>query len=323
MLENKILILADERVGTYSQSIALAKESGLDYEIIFLEYNFLKALPNLFFSESLIRLKKTSIEKLSSLNYAPKYIISAGRKTAPIALFLKRKYNFLSKIIQIMRPEISLKKFDFVIVPEHDEPKAPYPKNLILSIGALTKIERNNDQKIYEKFQVQFENFQKPIIALLIGGSTKKTQFLLKSAQELINQVLIIKKNMNATLIIVNSRRTDVKINNFIKKINEENLVFFDYNEIKESNPFGLILNVADFFIISGDSVSMISQCCSTGKSVFIFDDGKISSKKHQKFHKILIERNYAKLFDRNFSELNDFNPQELKELTRISKIIF
>jgi len=323
MLENKILILADERVGTYSQSIALAKESGLDYEIIFLEYNFLKALPNLFFSESLIRLKKTSIEKLSSLNYAPKYIISAGRKTAPIALFLKRKYNFLSKIIQIMRPEISLKKFDFVIVPEHDEPKAPYPKNLILSIGALTKIERNNDQKIYEKFQVQFENFQKPIIALLIGGSTKKTQFLLKSAQELINQVLIIKKNMNATLIIVNSRRTDVKINNFIKKINEENLVFFDYNKIKESNPFGLILNVADFFIISGDSVSMISQCCSTGKSVFIFDDGKISSKKHQKFHKILIERNYAKLFDRNFSELNDFNPQELKELTRISKIIF
>ena len=128
---------------------------------------------------------------------------------------------------------------------------------------------------------------------------------------------------MNATLIIVNSRRTDVKINNFIKKINEENLVFFDYNEIKESNPFGLILNVADFFIISGDSVSMISECCSTGKSVFIFDDGKISSKKHQKFHKILIARNYAKFFDKNFSKLNDFKPQELQEITRISKMIF
>ena len=42
MLENKILILADERIGTYSQAVALAKESGLDYEIIFLEYNFLK-----------------------------------------------------------------------------------------------------------------------------------------------------------------------------------------------------------------------------------------------------------------------------------------
>jgi len=323
MLENKILILADERVGTYSQSIALAKESGLDYEIVFLEYNFLKSLPNLFFSESLIRLTKTSIKKLLSINYTPKYIISAGRKTAPIALFLKKKYNFLSKIIQIMRPEISLNKFDFVIVPEHDEPKPPYPKNLILSIGALTKVERNNDQKIYEKFQDQFENFQKPIIALLIGGSTKKTQFLLKSVQELIQQILVIKKNMNATLIIVNSRRTDVKINNFIKQINEKNLVFFDYNKIKESNPFGLVINVADFFIISGDSVSMISQCCSTGKSVFIFDDGKISSKKHQKFHKTLIAKNYAKFFDKNFLELNIFKPKELQEVIRISKIIF
>ena len=69
MLENKILILADERIGTYSQAVALAKEVGLDYEIVFLEYNFLKIIPNLFFSRSLIRLKKTSIKKLQALNY--------------------------------------------------------------------------------------------------------------------------------------------------------------------------------------------------------------------------------------------------------------
>jgi hypothetical protein len=34
---------------------------------------------------------------------------------------------------------------------------------------------------------------------------------------------------MNATLIIVNSRRTSIEINNFIKKINQKNLIFFDY----------------------------------------------------------------------------------------------
>ena len=319
MLENKILILADERVGTYSQAVALAKESGLNYEIIFLEYNFLKSIPNLFFSQSLIRLKKASIEKLKSLDYAPKYIISAGRKSAPIALFLKKNHNFLPKIIQIMRPEINLHKFDFIILPEHDNPRSPYPKNLILSIGALTKIEQNNNQKFID----QFQNFQKPIIALLIGGSSKKTEFSLKSAEELINQTLLIKKNMNATLIIVNSRRTDLAINNFIKKIDEKNCIFFDYNETKENNPFASILSFADFFIISGDSVSMISECCSTGKSVFIFDNKKISSKKHRKFHKILIEKKYAKYFDQKLNELSIFNPSKLEEVKRISKIIF
>ena len=323
MLENKILILADDRVGTYSQSIALAKESGLEYEIIFLEYNFLKIIPNLFFAESLIRLKKSSIEKLLSINYSPKYIISAGRKTAPIALFLRKKHNFLSKIIQIMRPEINLNKFDFVIVPEHDEPKLPYPKNLILSIGALTKITPNYEEKNYQEFANQFQNLPKPIIALLLGGSTKKTKFSLKSAEKLINQILLIQKNMNATLIVVNSRRTSIEINNFIKKINQKNLIFFDYNEVKNNNPFSLILNFANFFVISGDSVSMISECCSLGKPVFIFDDDIISSKKHQKFHKILIEKKYAKYFDKKCLEFNDFNCSILNEVKRISQIIF
>lgn len=323
MLKNKILILADDRVGTYSQAIALAKESGLDYEIIFLEYNFFKLIPNLFFSQSLLRLKKSSIKKINTLNYTPKYIISAGRKSAPIAIFLKKIHKFIPKIIQIMRPEISFNKFDFVIIPEHDEPKAPYPKNLILSVGALTKIEKNDNQKNSQDIINQFCNFRKPIIALLIGGNTKKTKFSLKSAQKLINQNLLIAKNMNATLIIANSRRTSSEINNFIKKINEENCIFFDYNEIKENNPFNLILNNSDFFIISGDSVSMISECCSTGKSIFIFDDGKISSKKHQKFHQILIEKKYAKYFNNKWLKLNIANCPKLEEAKRISQLIF
>jgi hypothetical protein len=323
MLEDKILILADERVGTYSQAVALAKESGLDYDIIFLEYNSFKIIPNLFFSQSLIRLKKTSIEKLQSLKYIPKYIISAGRKSAPIAIFLKKNYNFLPKIIQIMRPEINFNKFDFVIVPEHDEPKPPYPKNLILSLGALTKIEKNIEEKNHQEFLNQLQNFPKPIITLLIGGSSKKAKFSLKTAEELVYQALSIKKNMNATLIIVNSRRTDFEINNFIKKIADKNFIFCDFNEVKNNNPFNLILNFSDFFIISGDSVSMISDCCSTGKSVFIFDDGIISSKKHQKFHKILVEKNYAKFLDIKYQELNNFNPPKLEEVKRICKLIF
>ena len=222
-----------------------------------------------------------------------------------------------------MRPEINFNQFDFVIVPEHDEPKPPYPKNLILSVGALTKIEKNFEQKNHQEFLNQLQNLPKPIIALLIGGSSKKTKFFLKSAEEFINQALLIQKNMNATLIIANSRRTDFEINNFIKKITEKNFIFCDYNEVKNNNPFNSIINFSDFFIISGDSVSMISECCSTGKSVFIFNDGKISSKKHQKFHKILIEKNYAKFFDKNYQELNNFNPQKLQEVKRICKLIF
>ncbi|MFM8185683.1 MAG: hypothetical protein ACKN9I_02000, partial [Alphaproteobacteria bacterium] len=75
--DDKILIIADDRVGTYSQAVALALESGLKYQIIQQKYNFLKFLPNFIFSKSLTRIKKESRELLKNLDFTPSYIISA------------------------------------------------------------------------------------------------------------------------------------------------------------------------------------------------------------------------------------------------------
>lgn len=323
-LKKKILILADDRVGTYSQAEALAQESGLEYEILFLEYNFLTFLPNLFFSQSIIRLKKSSKLKILSLSYCPNYIISAGRRSAPIALYLKnillKKYNFGSKIIQIMRPEINFNKFDFVIIPKHDEPHPPCPSNLILSLGSLCKNNINLDDN--STFKI-IEDFKKPIFSLLIGGSSKKTKFTISSAQKLIDKSLKISQKYNASLIILNSRRTDFEINNFIKKTINKDVVFYDYNLLKNNNPYHKIIRISDLFIISGDSVSMISECCSTGKPVLIFDDLKISSLKHRKFHQNLIENKYAKFFDDNIDDILKFEPLKLQETKRISALIF
>jgi len=320
----KILILADNRIGTYSQAVALAQESGLEYEILFLEYNFLAILPNLFFPQSIIRLKKLSKLKILSLPFKPYYIISAGRRLAPVALYLKnillKKYNFCPKIIQIMRPEINFNKFDFVIIPQHDEPNPPYPSNLILSLGSLCKNNINFDDN--HNFKI-IEDFKKPIFSLLIGGSSNKTKFTISSAQKLIDKSLKISQKYNASLIILNSRRTDFEINNFIKKTINKDIIFYDYNLLKNNNPYNKIISISDLFIISGDSVSMISECCSTGKPVLIFDDLKISSIKHRKFHQKLIEDKYAKFFDDDIENIVKFKPFKLQETKRISALIF
>lgn len=325
--EDKILILADNRIGTYSQAVALAKESGHDYEIFFLEYNFLKFIPNIFFSESLIRLSKNSLTKIKSLNYCPKYIISAGRKSAPIAINLKKnflkKYNFSSKVIQIMRPEINFNKFDFVIIPQHDKIKKPYPKNLIFSIGALSKIEINHEDDNYKKFYNDFKNFPKPIMTLLVGGDNKNKKFSLESAKNLIKQTLDAQNKLGAFLVIMNSRRTSTEINFYLQSLVSKNIIFYDYNLLIKNNPYYNILSNSDYFIITGDSVSMISECCNTGKPVYIFYDKSFCTKKHHKFHQILVKNNYANFFNSNSLLVNNNNISKLEEAKRISAIIF
>ena len=85
-LKDEIWILSDDRPGTFSQSVGLAEKIGLEYRLIELKYNFLAKLPNVFFSNSLIRLKHHSKTTITDSSYLPRLIISSGRRSATIGI---------------------------------------------------------------------------------------------------------------------------------------------------------------------------------------------------------------------------------------------
>ena len=321
-LKDEIWILADDRPGTVSQSIGLAAEIGFEYKIIQLEYSFWSALPNCFLSKSLLRLAANSRKEFKNLDYLPSLVISAGRRSAPIALNLKKRSKNQTKIIQIMHPNLNLKKFDFVILPKHDEIDEAKFSNLITTIGSLTKTNENLIALEREKFASWFQNISKRKIALLIGGSSNKTEFTQKSAKKLAKISSEIANNMDATLLILTSKRTGDELTETIKSNLECDFKFFDWKELKSENPYLAILGYADFFIITGDSVSMISECCSTGKPVYIFDDEEISSKKHRNFHHNLFREIYAKKLPKSAELLQNFSPEKLQETKRVAALI-
>lgn len=321
-IKDEIWILGDDRPGTLSQAVGLADEIGFEKKIIDLTYSFFSHLPNCFLSHSFLRLSSQTKKNLRNFNYLPKLIISAGRRSAPIALALKRESKNQTKIIQIMNPNLDFKKFDFVILPKHDgisEKKFP---NLLTTLGALTKINENIIADESEKFSSWFQNDKKIKIALLIGGSSKKTKFTKESAIKLAKISSAIAKNMDATLLVLTSRRTDEELTDAIKSNLKGSFRFFDWKEFANQNPYLAILGHADFFIISGDSVSMISECCSTGKSVYIFDEENISSTKHRQFHQELIAKNYAKKLTKNITSLKKISEKKLQETKRVALII-
>lgn len=74
-IKNEIWILADNRPGTFLQSVGLAEELGIEYKIIDLTYIIFSALPNFLLSNSLLRLSPQSQKSLQDFNYLPKIII--------------------------------------------------------------------------------------------------------------------------------------------------------------------------------------------------------------------------------------------------------
>lgn len=321
-IKDEIWILSDGRPGTVSQSIALAEEIGFEYKIITLEYSFLAKLPNCALSNSLLRLNKISRQKFNNLDYLPSLVISAGRKCAPIALFLKKKSENKTKIIQIMKPDLNFNKFDFLILPKHDEVNEQQFPNLITTIGSLSNVNEKHIELEREKFTNWFSEIKKPKIAVLLGGSSNKTKFEKDSAIKLAKISSKLAEEMNAILLVLNSRRTSEELTKAFRSNLECDFKFYDWRELKDENPYMAILGYADFFIITGDSISMISECCSTGKPVYIFDEKEISAAKHRLFHNDLISKNYAKKLTKNLSKLENFVAPKLQETKRVAALI-
>lgn len=321
-IKDEIWIFVDNRPGNYSQAIGLANEIGFESRIINIEYSIFSHLPNFILGDSFCGINLATKKKLQSFNYFPKLIISAGRRAAPVALHIKKQSLNLTKIVQIMNPDFAFDDFDFVILPLHDNLRGEH-KNVIRTLGALTKTNEKSIAAECEKFSSWFRDYQKTKIALLIGGDSKHGKFSKESVVKLIKQSCKIAKNMNAKLLILNSRRTSNEATNAIKSTLEGDFKFFNWKEIVDGeNPYLAIVGFSDFFIVSGDSVAMISEVCATGKPVYIFDEEKISATKHKKFHQELIKQNYAKRIDKNTHLLEKFSSKKLQETKRVALIV-
>ncbi len=341
-----IWVLADDRPGNYLQAVglaeAIAKLVPAKIEIKKINYNFLAKLPNFLKIDGLMGVDSLSRNSLlinnspNSLcgNGKPDIIISAGRKTAPINLFLKKYYQAFSKVVavQIMNPDlnpIQFAKFDFVILPSHDKgghDKGGEQKNVLRIVGALTRIDDQLLYDEYQKFASELDKISSPKIALLVGGSSKKGKFDAQIAQDLGKLVSKIANNMKANLLILNSRRTGEEITEILDKNlrcqTPQTKSFFKWKNANWENPYLAVLKVADFIIATGDSISICSEICSLGKPIYIFNPEKICAKKHLQFHQDLFDQNFAKKIEPTTQKLENYLPNKLNETNRIAKEI-
>ena len=249
----------------------------------------------------------------TNLSINPDIIISCGRKSVYLSIYFKSKYkNAIS--VHIQNPKINFKKFDYIIAPNHDGIKG---ENIIESIGALHKFDEKEFKNIVDNnFNIPKNN----LISLVIGGSNNHYRFSLEETKDLINRIKNI-KNLNSTynFLILFSRRTTNKMKSLITK--ELSNLGIIWNE-KDKNPYTFALKYSDFFIVTSDSTSMISECAFTEKPIYVFHlPFKRKSKRIEKFHNKFQELNITKILDSEV-ELFSWKYNSLNESKRIAGIL-
>ncbi len=260
-------------------------------------------------------------------------VISAGRRAALAARFIKQKIPN-AFLCCLMKPDAAEDAFDLIALPEHDrendgqmggwaDEKIKKEKSTDHQPSTINHQLSSNDQQLTtnnyfytltsphpltdttlenerSKWLPLFEGKPKPWIGVLVGGTSKHAEFSDRDFAELSKQLAQIRNASGGTLFITTSRRTSVQGEKALRQYLFSQDVLYSYAEGSvrvQSNPYFGYLACADVLVVTGDSISMASEACFTGKPSFIYSPEKDTTQKFAQFREQLFKRGYAKPF--------------------------
>lgn len=277
----KYWILTEGLAGTENQCVGVANSLGEPYEIkrIKLHEPWKSFSPYLGFEHS-----STFSPPLTPP--WPDVLIASGRKSIAASRYIKKMSRNQTFTVQIQDPRVPAQNFDLVAVPQHDPLRA---ENVIVTHASPNKITPALLEQARKDFSF-LEKYPSPRFAVLIGGSSKAYKMTRRITEHLVRDLLCI----DGSLMLTCSRRTGEENKTFLEGALRNDTNYF-WDE-QGANPYLGLLAWADFLLVTADSASMISECCTTGKPVYMIDqDG--GSKRITALHNHLIDYGALKRF--------------------------
>lgn len=307
--KKNILVLTDGSDGMISQVMGLAKQISSKIYSIKTELLF----PWNKLQPGIIPIYSWIFKNNLNISPEPDIIISCGRKSVYLSIYLKKKYKNVITI-HIQNPKINFNNFNYIISPVHDMIRG---NNIISSVGALHKFSRSSFDKVIDQdFNIPKNN----LVSIIIGGSNHHYKFSSKETNELVDEIITIKnKNYEYNFLILFSRRTNNEIKKIIKNRLDNKVIICNENQ---QNPYTFSLKNSNYFIVTSDSTSMISECAFTSKPIYIFHlPFKRVSKRINKFHEQFSDLQITKDL-KSINKLTPWKYKPLNESERISSII-
>ncbi|MBY0462973.1 MAG: mitochondrial fission ELM1 family protein [Alphaproteobacteria bacterium] len=313
-------VLCDQgKTGTYRQCLALANIIESVYSIPFIHKEislkgFWRYLPPHF---ARFQTKPELLQKdASSLKPPYPFVIVAAGRQAVTAAMAFRGHSF---IIVLQNPHINSSYFDLVISPLHDEVKGD---NVFSTLGALhpirpeTLLELRQNPEVLKKYQ----SYSEKRITVLVGGDNKYYRYTAEFMESLVARLkyMITEHPVykGGSLLITPSRRTRPELVVMLQEgLKGLSCQIWDG---KGDNPYLEYLALADALVVTGDSISMMSEACLMGKPAYIAEV-PIKNKRFKKFRQSLYDNKHAQCF---FDELAVEGFKSLDELKRMQEIV-
>lgn len=253
MTNPRIWVLLGPRTGDNNQALALAEALGLPFETRTLAYNALQAV-SVWLPPTALTLDRASRRRLQSP--WPDLVIAIGRRSVPVARWIKKQNQRRTKLVRIGHPRIDPRLFDLVVTTR--QYPVPPGDNVVLLPLAMSRFSTPPEPTPDEA--AWLADLPAPRRLLAIGGATKYWSL---SANRVADAIRTLGQR-DGSLVVATSRRTDPGIAAAARA-----LLPSSGRLVEGSCPrFPVLLDAADEIFVTGDSISMLSEAILTGKPV-------------------------------------------------------
>ena len=219
---------------------------------------------------------------------------------------------FLASIVpEPLDPLLHL--FDIVASPQDANFKG---ENVVNLLGVPHEINQETLKASQLRWESYYMKSSKPLVGVILGGNTRYCKgFTEKYATRLAEKIYDVGETMNASYVLTNSRRTPKKSLEVIRRIlKDREFAFHDWQDPGRDAYLGM-LAVADLMLVTGDSLSMVTEAAVTGQPLYVTTDAEAMESCHIDSLNRFIKQGYAHPFEQFGLHTNKCKPLDPTEV--------
>ena len=248
-----------------------------------------------------VRHKFVTSQRLPSQGL-PQMIISSGCVGAYAALNLRKRLGKKVYWIHTERPPFRPESVDLIVAPRHDGIRG---KNVVRTLGAVHNLTSEKLAAFRNSpLARSIEGGKRgKVVCVLVGGPNRECRF------EIVDMINKLKRLKRVRIVVVKSPRTpDDAVPLFEKAFGREHFVWKGTGE----NPYLPALSVANYIVVTGDSVSMISEASTTEVPLYVaFYPAVRGRSKFTRFHEGFSKAGITRPFRGSLSNWSYSPPQD------------
>ena len=197
----------------------------------------------------------------------PDLVITVGRSPANVALWVQQQSGGHSKIVLVGKPSGMMEYFDLIVIST-EILLAPYPNVQRISMP-LMRIDETAVHNAAQIWTEKLADLPRPLVAIMVGGPTNPFIYNAAVTDKLIDAANTVCAE-GGTPYLTTSRRTPTAVVDKLKTGLPEKARLFTWSADASDNPYMGLLGLADRFIVTGDSISMMVEVTRLGKPLEI-----------------------------------------------------